>query len=441
MNDHPPLRITYLTAGAAGMYCGSCMHDNTLARALVELGVDVQLVPMYTPIRTDEEDVTIDQVFFGGINVYLQQRIGLFRHVPKVLDRILDSPALLRRIGSRGVETIASQLGELTLSMLRGSAGFQRKEVQRLCQWLTRAPQPDLLVLSNALVAGCVPDIKRTLRVPVAVTLQGDDVFLDELPHPYKERALEQIRRLAEHVDAFLVHSRYYAAFMADYLAIDPAKFRLVPLGIDTSDYPQPPEGKTLHADLPERPRVGYLARLAPEKGLHVLADAFIRLKQLPGMDATELLVAGSLGKRHEHYAESQFAKLRAAGLGNAYRYLGTVDRAQKVQLLTRLHLLSVPTVYPEPKGLYVLESLAAGVPVVQPNHGAFPELLEATGGGRLVPPQQPEALAMALHQLLLDHPTRRQLAAAGRAAVHERYNARTMAEQTLSVLRSLIAN
>ena len=154
MNEHRPLRITYLTAGAAGMYCGSCMHDNTLARALTQLGVDVQLVPMYTPIRTDEEDVTIDRVFFGGINVYLQQRIGLFRYLPKALDRLLDSPALLRWIGSRGVETSAAQLGELTLSMLRGSAGFQRKEVQRLCQWLTRDPRPDLLVLTNVLVAG-----------------------------------------------------------------------------------------------------------------------------------------------------------------------------------------------------------------------------------------------------------------------------------------------
>ena len=297
MNDHPPLRITYLTAGAAGMYCGSCMHDNTLARALVELGVDVQLVPMYTPIQTDEEDATIDQVFFGGVNVYLQQRIGLFRHLPKAFDRLLDSPALLRWIGSRGVETSAAQLGELTLSMLRGSAGFQRKEVQRLCQWLMRDPQPDLLVLSNALVSGCVPDIKRALRVPVAVTLQGDDMFLDELPHPYKDRALEQIRRLAEHVDAFLVHSRYYAAFMADYLADRSRQVPPRPAGDRHIRLSSAASGDDIPADPPDRLRVGYLARLAPEKGLHVLVDAFIRLKQLPGMDATELLVAGCSGQ------------------------------------------------------------------------------------------------------------------------------------------------
>ena len=135
-----PLRIAYLTAGAAGMYCGSCLHDNTLARELIRQGVDVQLVPLYTPIQTDEQDVTIDQVFFGGMNVYLQQHVGLFRRLPKWLDRVLDRPGLLRWIGSRGMETSAEQLGELTVSMLRGSAGFQRKEVQRLCQWLATPP-------------------------------------------------------------------------------------------------------------------------------------------------------------------------------------------------------------------------------------------------------------------------------------------------------------
>jgi glycosyltransferase involved in cell wall biosynthesis len=439
MTDSFPLRITYLTAGAAGMYCGSCMHDNTLARALGRLGADVQLVPLYTPIHTDEEDQTVDRVFFGGINVYLQQRMGLFRFLPRCVDRLFDHPALLRWIGSRGLETSAAQLGELTLSMLQGSAGFQRKEVRRLCQWLTRPPQPDLLVLSNVLVAGCVRDIKRVLPAKVCVTLQGDDVFLEELPPRYRVRALEQIRRLADDVDAFLVHSRYYAAFMADYLGIDPARFRQVPLGIDTAGYPTAPHETASPGDPLGRLHVGYLARLAPEKGLHVLVDAFIQLKRMPGMNRAQLLVAGWLGKRHASYAAAQFAKLRDAGLDGAWHYAGTLDRAQKIDLLSQLDVFSVPTVYREPKGLYVLEALAAGVPVVQPRHGAFPELLELTGGGRLVPAEDPAALAQALHELLTDHAARRRLATAGHAAVHTQLSAPAMARQTLHVLRSLV--
>ncbi|MHB8861504.1 MAG: glycosyltransferase family 4 protein [Pirellulaceae bacterium] len=438
MKDNAPLRITYLTAGAAGMYCGSCMHDNTLARALGQLGVDVQLVPMYTPLQTDEDDVSIDRVFFGGLNVYLQQRSGLFRFLPKSIDRLLDRPSLLRWIGSRGLETSPSKLGDLTLSMLRGSAGFQRKEVERLCQWLVRDPRPDLLVLTNMLVSGCVPDLKRALQVPVAVTLQGDDVFLEGLPGPDKARALDEIRRLAEHVDAFLVHSRFYAQFMAEYLAIDPAKFRLVPLGIDTSEYAEAGPQFDLRADPGEGQTIGYLARLAPEKGLHVLVDAFIGLKQRPGMERTRLMVAGWLGRRHQSYVAAQVAKLRAAGLEDACTFLGSVTRSQKLHMLSQLHLFSVPTVYREPKGLYVLEALAAGVPVVAPNHGVFPELLTATGGGRLVPPDAPAALTDALHELLIDDRARKQLACDGRAAVHARHNARVMAEQTLSVLQQL---
>src|SRR5207249_7617003 len=113
-----PMRITYTTAGAAGMYCGSCMHDNTLAAALTRLGHDVLLVPTYTPIRTDEIDVSQKRVFFGGINVYLQQKLSLFRHTPWFLDRLLDAPRLLRWVSRFAVKTQAAELGELTISML-----------------------------------------------------------------------------------------------------------------------------------------------------------------------------------------------------------------------------------------------------------------------------------------------------------------------------------
>lgn len=434
-----PLHIVYLTAGAAGMYCGSCMHDNTLARGLLGLGADVQLVPLYTPITTDEPDVTADTVFFGGINVYLQQHLPLFRRLPRALDRWLDHPALLRWVSSRGVKTEATELGEMTLSMLKGTDGFQRKEVERLCDWIRRPPRPDLVVLSNLLIAGCVPALKRTLDVPIAVTLQGDDVFLDALPPGFRAEAMDQVRRLAGQVDALLVHSDYYATHMADYLQVDRTRFRRVPLGIDTATYPRPAEDSAVTAAVPDSLTVGYLARLAPEKGLHVLVDAFLRLKQQPGMERTQLVVAGWLGAMHTGYAQAEFDRIRAAGHGSDFCYLGAIDRQQKLELLSRLHVLSVPTVYREPKGLYVLEALAAGVPVVQPEHGAFPELLAATGGGRLVPPEDPQTLAERLYELLCDESARLALGAAGQRAVHTRYSLQAMAEETLAVFRTLV--
>src|SRR3990170_6209051 len=109
------------------MYCGSCLHDNTLPAALLELGEEVVLVPTYTPLRTDEEDVSERRVFFGGINVYLQQRFPIFRRTPAWLDRWLDSPWLLNWAASRGVSIDPAKLGDMTVSMLRGEGAISGK--------------------------------------------------------------------------------------------------------------------------------------------------------------------------------------------------------------------------------------------------------------------------------------------------------------------------
>jgi len=426
-------KIAYLTAGAAGMYCGSCMHDNTLASALTRLGVDVQLIPTYTPIRTDEEDVSIDQVFFGGINVFFEQQIPGYRFLPGFMRSLLDRPNLIRWATKGAASTSAKSLGALTVSMLRGDQGYQATEVTKICDWLSKTVHPDLVNFSNVMIAGCVPHLKRELNVPVFVTLQGDDIFLDSLPEPYKSRAFDEIRKLVEHIDAFLTHSQYYARFMSEYLDIPPEKFRVVPLGIDTRGFP--PAGLVDESRQEATKSIGYLARLAPEKGLHVLVDAFIELSKRESMQGVRLEIAGWLGDNNRSYAEAEFAKLREAGLQDHFRYIGSISRDEKVTFLRGIDVLSVPTTYHEPKGLFVLEALAAGVPVVVPAHGAFPELIEATGGGRLVVPSDSMALVDELETMLLDRPMRLRLGHAGAVAVHERYNADVMAQKTLDVL------
>jgi glycosyltransferase involved in cell wall biosynthesis len=427
--------IVYLTAGGAGMYCGSCMHDNTLARAMARRGVDLLLAPMYTPIRTDEENVSIDRVFFGGINVYLEQKIPGYASAPAFVHRLFDRNWMLRLATSLGLETSAQNLGPMTVSMLRGVRGNQRQEVLKLARWLAGEVRPHLLLMSNVLIAGAAPTLKEKLGVPILVTLQGDDIFLDDLIEPYKSQALAEIRRLAESVDGFLAHSRYYADAMAEYLNIPREKIHLVPLGIDTGDFAAPatdrPGSVSDAADKNRPTTIGYLARLAPPKGLHVLVDAYLELRRRPGMDRVRLNVAGWLGGSLRPYAGEQFEKIRRAGYANDFHYAGVVDRRQKIEFLRNLDVFSVPTVYKEPKGLFVLEALAAGVPVVQPDHGAFPELLAQTGGGVLAPPNDPLRLADALHELLTDHETRARLAREGRAGVHARFNADAMAAAT----------
>ena len=427
-------KIAYLTAGAAGMFCGSCLRDNALAAALHSLGSDVALVPLYTPIRTDEVDVSLDRVFFGGVNVYLQQKIPLFRYLPRVLDRWLDAPWLLRRLAAGQIEVDARELGELTESMLKGEHGHQRKEVFRLVDWLDRVVRPDLVNLSNILIAGCVPALKQRLKVPVLVTLQGDDLFLEQLSAPYRQRAMREIHRLAREIDGFLVFSRYYADFMSQYLQLERGKFHVVPLGLSLDDFRLPEVVPARRA-----PTIGYLARICPEKGFDRLVDAFLQLATRPGMEQVQLRAAGWLGPKDEAFFGEQLGRLRAAGLAERFRYDGVVERAEKLELLRSIDVLSVPTAYHEPKGIFVLEAWAAGVPVVQPAHGAFPELLAATGGGRLVEPSDPAALADAIMELLLNPAAARALGERGRLGVEQSFSAGEMAARTLDVYRRFL--
>lgn len=435
--------IAYLTAGAGGMICGSCLHDNTLARALIRRGVDAHLIPTYTPIRTDEEDVSDPRVFLGGINVFLSQTVPGYRFLPSALTRLLDRPALIRWATRRASATRADSLGGLTVSMLRGTAGFQTREIEELCTWLATDLRPDLIVFSNVLIAGCVPRLKQMVGVPVLVTLQGDDIFLESLPEPYKGEALREIGRLVSEIDGFLVNSHYYAEFMSDYLNVPSEKMHAIPLGLDVTGFPQPngtpvpSGGKTPRS----APVIGYLARLAPEKGLHVLVDAFLELRGRQKSLNAQLHVAGWLGEHNRRYVQEQQEKVAAAGLAQDVRWVGEVDRPGKLEFLNGIDVLSVPTTYREPKGLFVLEALAAGVPVVQPDHGAFPEVLAMTGGGQLVPPNDPVRLADALESLLADEDLRRRLGSEGQVAVHSRFNADAMAEATWNVMREFIQN
>jgi glycosyltransferase involved in cell wall biosynthesis len=428
------MRIAFITAGAAGMYCGSCMRDNTLVTALRALGHDALLIPTYTPIRTDEPDVSQRRVFFGGINVYLQQKSWLFRHTPWLLDRLLDFPRLLRWVSRFAVRTRYSTLGELTVSMLRGKDGKQRKEVAKLTGWLAAEVNPDVVLLTNALLSGIVPDLKDRLGVPVLITLQGDDIFLDALPEPDRKRCVELIRKNGERVDGYICTSRYYADHMAEYLGLPREKMRVVYPGINLHGHGPPVK---VRAEPPHV--VGYFARVCPEKGFHHVVDAFIELRKMPGAAPCKLRASGWLGENNRAFFEQQVAKLRAAGLADDFEYVESPGHAEKVRFLQSIDVLAVPTTYREPKGLYVLEAWANGVPVVKPRHGTFPELIEATGAGLLVPPDDPVALAEGLRHALSDVEFRERAGKAGAAAVAGRFSAEAMARETVAALEQYV--
>jgi glycosyltransferase involved in cell wall biosynthesis len=427
------VNILSITAGAADMFCGSCLRDNALAAALIARGHDVTLLPVYTPTLTDEPNMSADKpVLFGGISVYLQQHLAIFRHTPWLLDKLWDAPAVIRRFASGSIQVDPRSLGALTVSTLRGESGYQRKEVNKLVHWLEGEPRPDVVNLPNSMLIALAAPIRRRLQRPIVVTLQGDDLFLEGLVEPYRSQSLELIREQVKDVDLFVSVSEYYTGFMSEYLSIPREKMRTVPLGINVSDF-------AATAPLARAPfTIGYFARVAPEKGLHNLVDAYRLLRQERGLPPSQLVAAGYMAADQQSYFEGMTRKLASWGLGGEFSYAGTVDRDAKTRFLQTLDVLSVPSGYHEPKGLYLLEAMATGVPVVQPNHGAFPEMLRKTGGGILARSEQPQDIADAILEIWRDPATAAAMGRRGATGVREHYTIGRMAEAMTEVYGEL---
>jgi glycosyltransferase involved in cell wall biosynthesis len=382
-------------------------------------------MPLYTPTLTDEPNVSSDRIFFGGISVYLEQHWSLFRKTPWLLDRLWDSTFALKAAAKSTIPVDPHFLGAMTVSMLEGAHGNLNKEVEKMLEWLRTEPRPDVINLPYTLLLGLAEPLKRALGAPIFCTLQGEDLFLEGLTEPYKSQALSLIRKNIEHVECFLAVSDYYADFMQGYLDIPRDKMEIARVGVNTDGYRDAPAHRR------EGPaRIGYFARIAPEKGLHVLAEAY-RIVREQEPDCT-LEAAGYMAHEHRAYLDGIERQMKEWKL--PFRYHGVVDREQKIAFLESLDVLSTPTVYADPKGLFVLEAMAAGVPFVQPRHGAFPEMLARTGGGILCETEDPASLAAGLIEMIRNRELRAELAANAYRGVREHYTVAQMGSQTSSV-------
>ena len=447
------MNLIQITPGAGGMYCGNCLRDNALVAELRRQGHHAMLLPMYLPLNLDERDESAGApIFFGGISVYLEQKLPIFRRAPDWLRRWLASPVLLRWATGRAAKTRPEEVGELTLSMLRGEEGNQARELAELIGWLKTQPRPDWVCLSNALLVGLTRQLKRDLGTRVVCQLGGEDAFLDSLPAASRDVAWRTLAERAGDVDRFVAPSRYFADLMGRRLNLSSDQVRVVPNGINLDGFvaetvpsPAPPSDFRPPASAlrpptsgfrPAAPPVlGYFARMCHEKGLDTLVEAYLLLRQRDRVKDLRLHVGGSLGPSDEPFVNALRARLQAAGVSAHVEFHPNLDRPAKLAFLRSLTLFSVPALYGEAFGLYLIEAIAAGVPVVQPRHAAFPEILEATGGGVLCEPGDPGALATSIEELLLDPARARALGEAGRRAVAREYSVGRMAERMLALL------
>jgi glycosyltransferase involved in cell wall biosynthesis len=422
------MNIVQITPGAGGMYCGNCFRDNAMVAALRKMGHSTLMIPLYLPMTLEEEDQSEGTpVFFSGINVYLSQKIPFYNKAPSWLRDLLSAPPLLKWAAGKAAKTRAEDVGELTLSMIRGEEGHQVRELEQLLDWLKTMPKPDVVCLSNALLVGLVRRIKQDLQVPVVCMLQGEGSFLDSLPAAQRDLTWQTLSERAAEVDLFIAPSRYFGDLMGRRLGLRPERLEVIYNGINLDGYgpaPVPPDPAV----------IGYFARMCREKGLDLLVDAFILLKQRDQIKGLKLRIGGGLSPTDERtLIPSLREKLRSLNFLGAVEFHPNLSRADKQKFLSTLSVFSVPAHYGEAFGLYVLEALASGVPVVQPRTAAFPELIEATGGGVLCEPSGAESLADKLQELLMNPTHARALGESGRQTVREHFSTEAMTRNILS--------
>jgi glycosyltransferase involved in cell wall biosynthesis len=440
------MNIALLTPGTGSYHCGVCMRDNALAKELHRQGHRALLLPMYLPLTLDEDAASPGApIFFGGVSTYLREKFPLLRKMPRWMDRMLSARWILKMLAGRAAKTGGPEVAGMTLSMLRGEAGNQAGELRELVVWLKGAfdgAPPDAVWLSTALQAGLARSLKEELKVPVIGFLQGEDTFLDGLG----SRAEEVWALLSERMkdaDAWVAPSRYFAEQMAARLQwcgdeTEPW-IHVIPNGIVTEDF------HANHTQPHSRPTIGYLARFVAGKGIGVLVEAFILLKKRNAIPDVRLRCAGSMTVGDGHYVETLRAKLTAAGCAGDVEFLPNVSREEKIAFLQSIDVFSVPATSSEAFGLYAIEALAAGVPVVLPRAWAFPEIVSASGGGVLFEPgKSPEtaaaALADALEEIFRNPARARALGAAGREAALEKYSLHAMAASFAELAGALAA-
>jgi glycosyltransferase involved in cell wall biosynthesis len=426
------VNIIQITPGAGEMYCGNCFRDNALVAALRKVGHEVTMVPLYLPLMLDEENQSDGTpIFYNGVNVYLEQKSPFYRNAPQWVHRLVGSERWLNLASRRMGKTNAEDVGEITLSMLHGEAGHQARELEQLIDWLRTQPRPDVICLSNSLLLGLARQLKEALGAPVVCLLQNEAPYIDNMAEDLRGPVWELMAERAREVACFIAPSEYYAAQMRDRLKLADDRVRVIYNGINH-------EGFEAGRVAPNPPVLGYFSRMCKDKGLDTLIDAFIQLKKDNHIPRLRLKIGGGCAPGDEAFVERMRGRLHATALLGDVEFHPNVSRDEKLSFLKSLSVLSVPAQFGEAFGFYIIEAMAAGVPVVQPKCAAFPELVEATGGGVCYHHDGPESLAREIERLLRNPADAKAIGLKARQVVREKFSIKNMADQMAALYDEL---
>jgi len=426
------MKIVNIVPGFGGtFYCGNCLRDSGFVSALRKAGHQAMILPVYLPL-TINGDVQDTPVFYGAVNIYLKQIFPLLRHMPGWMEHMLNSAPLLKIAASKAGSTRAHGLEELTESMLMGKEGQQGKELDELVHFLKHHEKPDVVHFSNALLLGMARQIKEEVGVPVVCSLQDEDVWVDAMEESWRERIWQLMAEKSKDVDAFVAVSSYFADVMQEKMHIPQNKIHVVHIGVKPEQYICSPPASS-------PPAIGYLSRICEENGFEILVDAFIRLKAEPRFSDLVLKATGGMTGDDKSFLNRQLKKAEQKKLSKSIQIIPDFTPESLTGFFKSLSVLSVPVLKGEAFGLYQIEALASGVPLVQPDLGAFPEIIKATGGGVLYHPNTADALAEKLAEVLSDPVRLGQMSSTGRKSVEEKFDCKKLTKKMLEVYGQVI--
>ncbi len=430
------MKIINIVPGFGGtFYCGNCLRDTAFTKTLRNSGHDAITLPLYMPLlkryQTGTEGAPI---FYGAVNIYLEQKLPFLRRMPKWLHDFFNSPAVLDYASKKSGSTRAKGLEEMTISMLKGEHGHQREELEQLINYLKEHEKPDVVHLSNALLMGLAARIREVLKIPVVCSLQDEDVWIDNMSESYQPKLWNLMAEKAKDIDAFVAVSKYFGDQMQQRMQIPKEKLHMVHIGIEPDVY---------HFSEPDvnKPVIGFLSRSNKENGFEVLVDAFIMLKQKLGFENIGLKVSGGHTGDDRKFIKKQMRKLEKSNFLQDVFFEEDFRTEKLSEFFNGVSVLSVPVLKGEAFGLYQLEALASGVVLVQPELGAFPEIIELSGGGATYSPNTAEALSAKLEEVLSDHEKLLEMSHKGYENVKEKLSIHQSAKKMFDLYETIVNN
>jgi glycosyltransferase involved in cell wall biosynthesis len=427
------MNIIQIIPGSGGnFYCGNCLRDSKFVDALRKKGHEVIKVPMYLPLYSDEHDIADIPVFYGAISIYLKQLYPLFRKAPAWFDRLLNTRPVLKLAASMAGSTNAKGLDEMTISMLLGEGGKQQEELERMVDWIAEHCQPDIIHISNALLLGLAHRIREKIKVPVVCSLQDEDVWVDVMKPESRDEVWKLMHEKSVDADAFIAVSHYFAGVMRQKMKLEDHRIFPIYLGVDPQEYE--------FEDASRKPRtIGFISRMCHENGLDIAVEAFILLKKNSGFKDVKLCITGGSTAADSKFVSRIRKTIRKAGLTDDVDFHEAFEGAGRKEFFKKVAIASVPVRNGEAFGIYLPELMASGIPIIQPDLGAFSEIVNQSGGGRIYSPNTPAILANNWAEVLSNRQLLSEWSLQARKGVEEHFDIQVHTEKIIDVYQKLI--